>query len=172
MDDDSITKAEDQDWMVPIISCLKILVAVQRGIFGVWHSNMFFNGWWALSLNPRWGKFMKALVVYINRHPRWSGCLEEPVFITLPWCLIVSSSIRGVKNVNGLVICSWCLLRWCILLSNNGFSGVEEWSSLVRLINPPSSKVHCFVLVAIDYFTKQTKAVSLKNMIHNRGNNL
>ena len=44
MEDDSITKAVDQDWMVPIISCLKILVAVQRGIFGVWHSNMFFNG--------------------------------------------------------------------------------------------------------------------------------
>ena len=44
MEDDSITKAVHQDWMVPIISCLKILVAVQRGIFSVWHSNMFFNG--------------------------------------------------------------------------------------------------------------------------------
>ena len=132
----------------------------------------FFNVWTRIRLDLPWGKFMKALVVYINRHPRWSGCLEEPVFITLPWCLIVSSSIRGVKNVNGLVICSWCLLRWYMLLSNNGFSEVEEWSSLVRLINPPSSKVHCFVLVATDYFTKQTKAVSLKNMIHSRGNNL
>ena len=33
-------------------------------------------------------------------------------------------------------------------------------------INPPSSKGHRFVLVATDYFTKWTKAVSLKNMTH------
>ena len=41
MKDDSITKAEDQDLRVPIISYLMILVALQRGIFGVWHSKMF-----------------------------------------------------------------------------------------------------------------------------------
>src|SRR6185437_13120878 len=33
-------------------------------------------------------------------------------------------------------------------------------------INPPSSKEHCFVLVATDYFTKWTKTVPLKNMTH------
>ena len=33
-------------------------------------------------------------------------------------------------------------------------------------INSPSSKEHCFVLVATDYFTKLTEAVSLKNMTH------
>ena len=33
-------------------------------------------------------------------------------------------------------------------------------------INPPSSKGHRFVLVAIDYFTKWTEAVPLKNMTH------
>ena len=33
-------------------------------------------------------------------------------------------------------------------------------------INPPSSKGHRFVLVATDYFTKWTEAVSLKNMTH------
>ena len=35
MKNDVITKAEDQIWRVPIISYLKILVAVQRGIFNV-----------------------------------------------------------------------------------------------------------------------------------------
>jgi len=33
-------------------------------------------------------------------------------------------------------------------------------------IHPPSSKGHQFVLVAMDYFTKWTKAVPLKNMTH------
>jgi IS30 family transposase len=33
-------------------------------------------------------------------------------------------------------------------------------------IHPSSSKVHHFVLVATDYFTKWTKAVPLKNMTH------
>ena len=33
-------------------------------------------------------------------------------------------------------------------------------------INPPSSKGHRFVLVAMDYFTKWTEAVLLKNMTH------
>ena len=36
----------------------------------------------------------------------------------------------------------------------------------IRQINPPSSKGHRFMLVAIDYFTKWTKAVPLKNMTH------
>jgi hypothetical protein len=35
-------------------------------------------------------------------------------------------------------------------------------------IHPPSSKGHCFVLVAKDYFTKWTKAVPLKNMTHKK----
>jgi hypothetical protein len=33
-------------------------------------------------------------------------------------------------------------------------------------IHPGSSKGHWFILVAIDYFTKWTKAVSLRNMTH------
>ena len=33
-------------------------------------------------------------------------------------------------------------------------------------INPPSSKGHRFVLVAMDYFTKWTEAIPLKNMTH------
>ena len=33
-------------------------------------------------------------------------------------------------------------------------------------INPPSSKGHHFVLVAMNYFTKCTEAVHLKNMTH------
>ena len=35
-------------------------------------------------------------------------------------------------------------------------------------INPPSSKRHCFMLVATYYFTKWTEAVSLKDIIHSR----
>ena len=33
-------------------------------------------------------------------------------------------------------------------------------------INPPSSKGHRFVLVAMNYFSKWTEAVSLKNLTH------
>jgi hypothetical protein len=33
-------------------------------------------------------------------------------------------------------------------------------------IHPPSTKGHCFVIVATDYFTKCTEAVPLKNMTH------
>jgi hypothetical protein len=33
-------------------------------------------------------------------------------------------------------------------------------------IHPTSSKGHCFVIVATDYFTKWTEAVPLKNMTH------
>jgi hypothetical protein len=33
-------------------------------------------------------------------------------------------------------------------------------------IHPPSTKGHCFVIVANDYFTKWTKAIPLKNMTH------
>jgi hypothetical protein len=33
-------------------------------------------------------------------------------------------------------------------------------------IHPPSTKGHCFVIVATDYFTKWTEAIPLKNMTH------
>jgi predicted RNA-binding protein len=33
-------------------------------------------------------------------------------------------------------------------------------------IHPPSTKGHCFVIVATDYFTKWTEAIRLKNMTH------
>jgi hypothetical protein len=33
-------------------------------------------------------------------------------------------------------------------------------------IHPSSSKGHCFVIVATDYFTKWAEAISLKNMTH------
>jgi hypothetical protein len=36
----------------------------------------------------------------------------------------------------------------------------------VGRIHPASSKGHRFVLVAMDYFTKWTDAISLKNMMH------
>ena len=38
--------------------------------------------------------------------------------------------------------------------------------NFIGQINPSSSKGYCFVLVAMDYFTKWTEAVSLKNMTH------
>ena len=108
--------------------------------------------------------FMKTFVVHINWLPRWSGCLKEPVCVSLPWCLILSSSIRGVKNVSGLVpavmihpiIKSWSFRGW----------GLD----FIVKINPLSSKRHCFVLVAIDYSTKWTESILLKNMIHSRDN--
>jgi hypothetical protein len=37
-------------------------------------------------------------------------------------------------------------------------------------IHPPSSKGHHFMLVAMDYFTKWTKVVPLKNMMHKKAN--
>jgi hypothetical protein len=36
-------------------------------------------------------------------------------------------------------------------------------------IHPSSSKGHCFVIVATDYFTKWAEAVPLKNMTHREG---
>jgi hypothetical protein len=43
----------------------------------------------------------------------------------------------------------------------------REWGlAFVGEIHPSSSNVHQFVLVAIDYFTKWTKVVALKNMTH------
>ena len=57
-----------------------------------------------------------------------------------------------MKNVSGLVICNWCLLRW----------GLD----FIGQINPPSSKGHRFVLVATDCFAKWTETVPLKNMTH------
>jgi len=53
---------------------------------------------------------------------------------------------------------------------------IKSWSfrgwglDFIVKINPLSSKRHCFMLVAIDYFTKWTEAVLLKNMIHSRDN--
>ena len=41
MKDDVVTKSRRQIWRVPIISYLKILITVQRRIFGVWNSDMF-----------------------------------------------------------------------------------------------------------------------------------
>ena len=125
----------------------------------------FLNVWTRIRPELPWGKFMKALVIHINRLPIWSGCLEEPVFVRLPWCLIFSSNIRGVKNVNGLMIYRWCPLMHPI---------IEPWSfrgwelDFICQINPRSSNDHRFVLAATDYFIKWTEAILLKNMIHSR----
>jgi hypothetical protein len=49
---------------------------------------------------------------------------------------------------------------------------IKPWSfhgwtlDFVGHIHPASSKDHRFVLVAMDYFTKWTEAVPLKNMMH------
>jgi hypothetical protein len=39
---------------------------------------------------------------------------------------------------------------------------VVAWG--LNVIHPPSSKGHCFVIVAADYFTKWTETIPLKNM--------
>ena len=58
-----------------------------------------------------------------------------------------------MKNVSDLVMFSgWPFRGW----------GLD----FISQINPPSSKGHRFVLIATDYFTKWTEAVSLKNMTH------
>jgi hypothetical protein len=36
----------------------------------------------------------------------------------------------------------------------------------IAKIHPPSTKGHCFVIIATDYFTKWTEAIPLKNMTH------
>jgi transposase InsO family protein len=38
--------------------------------------------------------------------------------------------------------------------------------NFIGKIHPSSSKGHCFVIVATDYFTKWTEAIPLKNMTH------
>jgi hypothetical protein len=49
---------------------------------------------------------------------------------------------------------------------------IEPWPfkgwglDFVEKIHLPSSKGHCFVIVATDYFTKWTEAIPLKNMTH------
>ena len=49
---------------------------------------------------------------------------------------------------------------------------IKPWSfkgwglDFIGQINPPSSKGHRFMLVAMDYFTKWTETVPLKNMTH------
>ena len=122
----------------------------------------FLNVWTWIRPELSWGKFTKMFVVHINWLPGWSGCLTEPICISLPWTLFVWSSIRGVKNVSGLpvvlihpIIKSWSFRGWVL--------------DFIVKINPPSSKRHCFGLVATDYFTKWTEAVPLKDMIHSRG---
>ena len=122
---------------------------MQREIFDVWLLSMFWltmsfnaelpkicfsNVWTRIRLESLWVRFMKAFVVLINHLLRWSGFLEEPVSIGLPWCLIASNIIKHVKSVSGLVICNWCPLRWCILLFNHGRSEVGGWISLDKLI--------------------------------------
>ena len=110
---------------------------------------------------------MKTFVLHINRLPRWSGCLKEPVCVSLPWCLIISSSIKGCEECQRFgdlllvpavlihpIIKSWSFRGW----------GLD----FIVKINPLSSKRHCFVLVAIDYSTKWTEAILLKNIIHSR----
>jgi len=39
-------------------------------------------------------------------------------------------------------------------------------SDFIGQIHPSSSRGHCFVLVATDYFTKWTEAIPLKNITH------
>ena len=116
-----------------------------------------------------WRKFMKTFVVHINRLPGWSGCLIEPVCISIPWTLIVSRSIKGCEEYQRFgdlllvpavmihpIIKSWSFWGW----------GLD----FIVKISPLSSKRHCFVVVAIDYSTKRTEAILLKNMIHSRDN--
>ena len=111
---------------------------------------------------------MKTFVVHINQLPERSGCLIEPVCISVPWTLIVSRSIKGCEEYQRFgdlllvpavmihpIIKSWSFQGW----------GLD----FIVQINPPSSKRHCFVLVATNYFTKWTEAVPLKDIIHNQG---
>ena len=71
---------------------------------------------------------------------------------------------KGVWRMSAV----WCPMWWYIILSNHGRSEVEHWISLFKLILH-FSKRHCFVLVATNYLTKWTEAVSLKDIIHSRG---
>jgi len=58
----------------------------------------FLNVWAQIRPELPWRKFMKTFVVHINRLPGWSGCLIEPVCISIPWTLIVSRSIKGCEE--------------------------------------------------------------------------
>ena len=106
-------------------------------------------------------------MVHINQLPGWSGCLIEPVYISIPWTLIISRSIKGCEEYQRFgdlllvpavmihpIIKSWLFRGW----------GLD----FIVQINPPSSKRHYLVLVATNYFTKWTEAVPLKDMIHSR----
>ena len=76
---------------------------------------------------------------------------------------IVSGITKDVRSVRNLVIFRWCLLMHPII-KPWPFRG---WAlDFVGKIHPASSKGHCFVLVATDYFTKWSEAIPLKNMTH------
>lgn len=126
-----------------------ILVVVHIGEFGVWYSNTFwlmmsfkaeppkiyfFNAW--IQVRPKFlrGKFVKASVEHINQFLRWSSCLWAPISIFLAWLSIVYVTTRDAKSANNLVICSWCPLRWCILLSSYGCFKDGVWTLLGRFI--------------------------------------
>jgi hypothetical protein len=70
--------------------------------------------------------------------------------------------------------CEVCQRFWNIQLTPAGVVNtiVKLWLfrgwglDFIGEIHPGSSKGHRFILVAIDYFTKWTEAVSLRNMTH------
>jgi hypothetical protein len=55
----------------------------------------------------------------------------------------------------------------CIVASNYQAFAIQRWGlDFIGKIHPPSTKGHCFVIVATDYFTKWTEVIPLKNMTH------
>jgi hypothetical protein len=76
--------------------------------------------------------------------------------------LSVLQSVRRCQNFDNILMVPAAMLH--PIIKPWPFRG---WGlDFIGQIHPSSSKSHHFVLVAIDYFTKWTKAVRLKNMKH------
>jgi len=171
--DGSIIKIEDLDWRVPIIAYLKdrgrgaerniryiafIYVLIDDGYY---HRTAKDSDQARVAM----GKVHEGICGTRHSTPKMKWLLRRASFY---WPIMMTDWLKYYKGCEKCQRFGDLQLMPTVLMHPI----IKPWSfqgrrlDFIGQIDPPSSKGHRFVLVAMDDFTKLTEIVPLKNMTH------
>ena len=177
--DDLIVSTETQDWRVPLISYLRDpgrggaernirhlafkYVLIDDELYRRTAEDLLLKCLDSDHARVAMGEVHEGICGTHQSAPKMKWLLRRAGFY---WLTMLSDCFKYYK---GCEECQW-FENLQFVPTALMHSIIKPWPfrgwglDFIGQINPPSSKGHCFVLV--DYFTKWTEAVPLKNMTH------